>query len=404
MVAQNAARPSPSTDVKFVTVPLALDHDRVVIDVDVPLPNSSTTRVRAWVDNGDPELHLSRRVATLMGLSIACGDKNCSAAPPREITIGGMKISFAAVKEAKIPLRPIAAAAVMEPGMNAEIGIPSTVLRNYDVLFDLPGHQLTIGQPGSLQFRGVKAKAIVNAQSGLIRVASQIENKKYNLGLDLGSAISFLSGDLFDKLSAGHRDWPRMTGAIGPANMWGGSDEPIWRLMRVDRVQFGPLYLTDVVVADFPKNATGFFEERTGNFSEGLLGTSALRNYRIGIDYAHSSVYFEIGRTFNFPDFDVIGLILRPEDGGRFTIIGVADYDGKPSVPEVQVGDQLVAVDGIAVRGSNMGQVWLMLGGEPEKSRTLALERGDKAFTVVAKVQHFLGEAPDQERARGKSN
>jgi len=67
-------------------------------------------------------------------------------------------------------------------------------------------------------------------------------------------------------------------------------------------------------------------------------------------------VYFEIGSTFKFPDFDVIGLVLRPEDDGRFTILGVADFEGKPSVPEVQAGDRLVAVDSIPVAGNTMGQ------------------------------------------------
>ena len=123
-----------------------------------------------------------------------------------------------------------------------------------------------------------------------------------------------------------------MTGAVGPANMWGLADEPTWKLMRVDRIQYGPLFLTDVPVVEFPKDRMAFFEKRAGIPTAGLLGANALMNYRIGIDYAHSTVYFDIGRLFNFPEFDVIGLILRPEDDGRFTILGIADFDGKPSV------------------------------------------------------------------------
>jgi S1-C subfamily serine protease len=197
-----------------------------------------------------------------------------------------------------------------------------------------------------------------------------------------------------------------MTGAVGSANMWGMPDEPKWKLMRVERVQFGPLFLTNVAVVNLPKDWIGFFEKRAGVPTAGLLGSEALLNYRIGIDYAHSTVYFDIGRLFNFPDFDVIGLILRPEDDGRYTILGIADYDGKPSVPAgqdgVQPGDHLVAVDGIPVLGSTMGQVWSLLGGEPGKPRTLVVERARKQFTVVAMVQHFLGE-PDENQVKEKS-
>src|ERR1700683_1566858 len=98
-----------------------------------------------------------------------------------------------------------------------------------------------------------------------------------------------------------------------------------------------------------------YFQERAGMPTVGLIGSNALVNYRVGIDYAHATVYFEFGRMFNFPDFDVIGLILRPEDDGRFTILGIADLDGEPSVPgDVQAGDYLIAVDGISVSGSTM--------------------------------------------------
>jgi C-terminal processing protease CtpA/Prc len=142
---------------------------------------------------------------------------------------------------------------------------------------------------------------------------------------------------------------------------------------------------------------------RVGVPTAGLLGANALMNYRVGLDYAHSTVYFDIGRTFNFPDFDVIGLILRPEDDGRFTILGIADFDGKPSVDGVQAGDHLVAVDSIPVSGSSMGQVWSMLGGEPGKERTLTVERAGKQFTVVAKVQHFLGETADKDEGKRKT-
>jgi hypothetical protein len=403
MPAQNPPKLAPQPETKSVTVPITLDHSRVVIDVDLSLPDGSTNRIRGWVDNGGPDLYLSRRLATQLGLNITCGEHECSAPPPREIVIGGVKISLAAVKEAKIPLKPVAAAAVLFAGVSAEINIPSTVLRNYDVLINFPGHELTLAPPGTLKFNGVKAKVIVNPENGLVQVPSQIENKKYNLALDAGSSISFLAEELFDKLASGHPDWPHMTGAVGPANIWGLDDEPTWKLMRLDRLQYGPLFLTNVAVVEFPKDRQDFFEKRAGIPTAGLLGADLLANYRVGLDYVHSTVYFEIGRLFNFPEFDVIGLILRPEDDGGFTILGMADYDGKPTVPEAQAGDHLIAIDGIPVSGSTLGQVWLMLGGVPGKERRLTVERIGKQFTIAARVQHFLGEINENDKSKGKS-
>src|SRR5216684_7134668 len=394
------AQNTPHSELKSVTVPITLDHKRVIIDVDLPLPDGSTKRIHAWVDNGNPDLYLSRRIATLLGLNVTCGEQECSAPPPREIRIGGMSVPLSAVKEAKIPLRPPTAAAVAFPGMSAEINLPSAILRNYDVLINFAGHEFTLAPPGTLKFNGQKAKAIVNPANGLIQIPSEIERKKYNLALDVGSSISFLSDELFDKIAAAHPNAPHLTGAVGPANMWGLDDEPQWKLMRVDRTAIRPLFLTNVPVVDFPKDRQGFFEKRAGIPTAGLLGADALANYRVGLDYAHSSVYFDIGRLFNFPEFDVIGLILRPEDDGRFTILGIADSEGKPSVPEVQKGDHLVAVDGIPVLGSTLGQVWLMLGGEPGKERRPTLGRNGKQFTIIAAVRHFLGDTEPPGRSR----
>ncbi len=220
-LAQSGASSQPQ--LKFATVPIKLDHNRVVIDVEILFRDGKTQRVHAWVDNGNPALYMSQRLAGLTEGTISCDGQLCSLAPPVEMNIGGMTIPLgggipgAGIKEAKVP----AGSAPIAPGLDAEINIPSSLLRGYDVIINFPDHEFTIAQPGTLKFNGVKAKVIVNGANGLIQVPSQIENKKYNLGLDLGSPISFLSEELFDRLSEAHPEWPHMIGAVGPANISG---------------------------------------------------------------------------------------------------------------------------------------------------------------------------------------
>jgi hypothetical protein len=402
VVAQTAPASQP------ITVPFALDQGRIVVDVDIRRPNGSTERVRGWVDNGTPDFYMNQRVADLMGVADSCAGEICRGTPsptaPLEFSIGGMKIR-PAIKEIKIP----AAQPAIAPGMSAEINIPATVLRNYDVLINFPDHELTIGPPGSLKFNGIKSKMLVNASTGLIEVPSRIDNKNYDLGLDLGSSASFLTQELFDKLSSAHTSWPNMTGAVGPFNTGEFSDEPKWKLMRIDRVQYGPLFLTDVAVADQPadlsaqvSNARQAAFEPPGR-GAGLLSSEALQNYRIGLDYAHAAAYFDIRRTVTLPDFDVVGLILLPEGDNRFTIAAVADFDGQPSVPDVQAGDHLIAIGDNPIAEFTLGQVWSLLEGAPGQKRKLTIERAGNQFTVAARVQHFLGEAPQNEDAKRKA-
>jgi hypothetical protein len=193
-----------------------------------------------------------------------------------------------------------------------------------------------------------------------------------------------------------------MTGAVGSANMWGTPEETKWKVISLDRVQFGPLFLTNVPMVALPKPVLEFFEKRAAIPTVGVVGSNMLLNYRVGLDYAHSTVYFDLGRTYRFPDFDVVGLILRPEGDGRFTILGVADIDGKPSVDGVESGDHLEAVNDLSVRGATMGQVWSMLGATTGKEKKLTIERAGKEFTVTAKVQHFLGESPEDKDGKRK--
>ncbi len=382
LLAQDASRSATAT------VPLTLDQGRIVIDVDLPLPDGSTQSVRGWVDNGNPNLTMTQRIANLWAVN-ATGKPNPQAGA-FEVQIGGMKVLLPSTGDIKIVATPSLA-----PAMSAEINIPSTALRNYDVLINFPDHEFTIALPGRLKFNGVKSKALI-AADGLIRIPSRIENKNYDLALDLGSSVNFLSAELFDKLSNAHPDWPHMTGAVGPFNTGELSSEPAWKLMRVDRLQYGPLFLTDVAVTQFPANPTPMLEQRENSAPAGLLSSQALFNYRVGLDYAHSAVYFDIGRTARFPDFDVVGLILRPGVETGFTVVGIADLDGQPSVDGVRVGDQLVAVvvagNDAAVADSTMGQVWSLLQGTPGQERKLTFARSGKQFSVVVHAQHFLGD------------
>jgi hypothetical protein len=419
LLAQNASKPAPTaSEPKSVTVPITLDQGRVVIDVDLLLPDGSTQRVRGWADNGNPDLYMSQRVASLMRLAVHCDGQVCKGTPESpgaalEIAIGGMKISLSPmremIRETKIP----AGTPALVPGMSAEINIPSTILRKYDVLINFPDRELTIGPPGQLKFNGVKSKMRVNAD-GLIQIPGKIGNQNYDLGLDLGSSVNSLSEELFDKLANAHPDWPHMTGTVGPFNSGELASEPKWRVMRLDRVQCGPLFLTDVAVAALPRDRlTGLtpgltsglssIDQRPGFATAAVLSSEAMLNYRVGLDYAHSAVYFDIARTVRFPDFDVVGLILRPEGDTGFTIVGVADFDGNPSVPDVQAGDHLVAIGDIPVAESTLGQVWSLLEGSPGQERKLTIERSGKPFTVVARVQHFLGDAPGKDETNGKS-
>lgn len=377
------------TTATSATVPITLDHNRIIIDVRFPMPDGSKKRVRAWVDNGTAEMEITADLAKTLTLPAnsdsSKGAKEAWVSPPQEIIVGGLSIhpNLKAVKT-------VTGRDSIAPGSSAEINLPATVLQNYDVVVDYLNRELTIAPPGTLHFEGESAKVNVAPYTGLIQVSSDLGGEKHNLALDLGASWSFVSSDVVSKLVKANPKWPRMTGAVGSANMWGSDEEASWDLLRIPTMQFGPLTLADVGVASFPAKQMEWFEKRAGVPTAGLIGANALLNYRIGLDYAHSTVYFQQTSKHRPPDMDVAGLVLRPEFDGHYTVIGVADFDGKPSVPEAKAGDTLVSIDGTPPTGGTMGQAWSLLGGSPGDVRTLVLERAGKQFTVQATVRRFL--------------
>jgi hypothetical protein len=384
-----AAQTAPQS----ATVPVTLDHNRIIIDVSLPLPDGTEKRVRGWVDTGNPDVWLSERVAKLMALQPAAypkeieilGAKVRSFEAPREIIVGGMKISFAGVKEVKV-----AAADSIAPGSSAEINLPSTVLRNYDFIMDYVDRELTLAAPGQAKFTGKPAKAFVNPPNGLLQVPAKIEGKPYQLALDLGACFSMLAADTFDKLATDHPKWPRNTGAVGPELFWGTPQEANQHSLRVPALEYGPVTLPAVGFATLPQSFMSFYRQRAGAETSGFIGANALLNYRVGIDFAHAKVYFDRRGRYVTPGIDVVGLTLRPERDGRYTVIGVPEYAGKPAVPETKAGDFLLMIDKVPAKGSTMGQIWSLLGGDPGETRVLTFERDGKPFTVNATVRRFL--------------
>ncbi len=381
------------TKPQSATVPVTLDHNRIIIDVYLPLSDGTQKRVRGWLDNGNADLWVSERVGKLMALQPTKDSKEMEALgakvrmvnAPKEVVVGGMKIDVTGLKEAKM-----IAADSIAPGSSAEINLPSTVLRNYDVIMDYADRELTLAVPGQAKFTGKSAKVFINPPNGLVQVPATIAGKPYQLSLDLGSCFSMLASDLFQQLAKDNPRWPRNTGAVGTELFWGMQEEAKMQALRVPAIEYGPVKLSEIGFDELPKDFLAFYRQRAGAETSGLIGGNALLNYRVGIDYAHSSVYFESRGRYIAPGIDVVGLTLRPELDGRYTVIGVPDYEGKPAVPEAKPGDLLVAIDKVPAKGSTMGQIWSLLGGDPGETRVLTLEREGKQFTVNARVRRFL--------------
>jgi hypothetical protein len=381
---------SQTTSPNSATVPITLDHNRVIIDVYFPMPDGSKTRVRGWVDPGDTKISITESLAKKLGLAIGEGKADeRSSQVPHELLVGDMHIDLSGLNEATA-----LGEESIAPGSSASIKLPAPVLRHYDVVIDYLNREFTIANPGAGHFEGTAIPASIGASTGLIQLQCNVGGETHTISFDPGTSVSWISGELIAKWHKQHPDWPAMVGAVGPANLWGLEGEPSWQVLRIPVIGCGAVDLTNGVAVPFDKDTLDFFQRRAGVSTIGLIGADVLLNYRIGIDYAHSSLYLKQLSKYTPPGIDVIGLTLKPEADGRYTIIGVAQHGGKSSAPEVKVGDTLMTVDNARAKGGTMGQVWSLLSGSPGDVRTLGLMREGKPITVKARVYRFLPTVP----------
>ena len=371
------------------TVHIRLDHNRTIIKAGIYLPDGSIQMINAWVDNGNPVLSITERLAKELALTISVdssGSMQVTGNIPVKIRIGGMDIFL---KDLGQPIEVVKGARI-GAGIDADINIPSTVLKNYDVVVDYPSKEFTIAAPGSIHFKGKAVKGFFNAENFLIQMAVRSDYDEFHLALDLGTPVSFISRDQISKWIKDHPTWPSMHGAIGITNLWGMEDEPDWQLLRINNLLYGGITLSNFIAVSCPPDWLDYFTKRVGIPTAGLIGAEALLDYSIGIDYVHKTVYFKRLSNAATEDMDFVGLILRPESNGVYRILGVADYNGNPSVAGAMKGDVLLKVNDNPVDGLTMGGVWSLLQGHPGAIDNLELERDGKTFIIKTKVRRFL--------------
>jgi len=380
---------------------ITLDHSRMLVDAEMRRRDGSWRNVRLWVDTGNPDLFLSESLARDLELDLSHSpeelvDGRLEVPPPTGLRLGGMALDLEGVQTW----------VVFEPEwlfstMHNDANLPATVLHRYQVVFDYPRRELTIAQPGSLRPRGIAAPALIQPRTGIVQLGAVVAGDTLSFALDNGASYSFTSAKVLDRLANRHPDWHTCTGALGAANIWGWwPQEESWRVLRVPEIRWGPVTLPQVGLVGLGEifgpgfDLGAWYSKKTAQPVDGFLGPNAFMGFRVEIDYADSTVYFEEGPTPPPPDMDLVGLTLRPEVDGGYTVLGVAELDGAPGVPGVERGDRLIRVDGLDTQGATMGTVVDALRGDPGDVHLLVLERDGRRSTVEAVVHRFLALSP----------
>lgn len=380
------------------TVPMVLDHNRMLVDAQFVPKDGIPVNARLWVDSGNPDFIMSEALARKLGIDLSQAEAKAiggrfEVPPPANVFIGKMPLNFEGVK-----CYVVFAPAWLFSTMHNDANLPSTVLKQYHVIFDYPQRQFTIAGPGNIKPRGERSSTAIHPQTGIVQVDAAIDGENYSFALDNGASYSFTSIDLLEKFSKRHPDWQRMTGAAGCANMWGWwpPNEAEWPVLRMSEFKWGSAAVTKAGIVGLPnvfgegKTIGDWYSQKTARHVDGFLGGNILKAFCVEIDYMNNAVYFEKNNESDPNDMDIVGITLQPLDDGRYRVLGVVRKDGNLVVDCVAAGDLLLKIDNLETTGRTMGTVIDALRGKPGDEKTLTLEWDGKSIIVKANVKRLL--------------
>lgn len=373
-------------DRSSATVPFVLDHNRMTVEVEFQRPDGSARRARAWVDTGGTALVLAGPLARDLGLDLSAlapggGDRPVtSGSPAPRVSVGGLSLDTAGLAVQVFPAR------VARPGVQAEATLPARALSRLHVVFDYPARRLTLARPGVLTPRGTSVPCRVNPDNGLFMIDVEIEGETLGLGVDTGAAGTWMTDALTKTWLTRHADWPQALGAAGSANFFGFGFETQGILLRLPILAIGRLAVREVAVLGLGQGLFDWYSKKSAGRVAGFLGANVLAGFRLEVDFPGRKTYWLAGPARSAPDLDIVGLTLRADSDGSFSVAGVVSRNGQPTIAGVAVGDRLLRVDALDATAATMGAVIDALRGTPGAERTIVLERSGTQVTVRARV------------------
>ena len=380
-------------------VPFILDSQRILLEVTFETPNGGRRKALVWFNMGMAAPVFSKPLYR----ELAVGQRQTL-----QITIGNQKIELASNEavdgDGGIAVPDFRHLFAPRP---VEAMLPASLLQNFVVTLDYQRRIFVLAESGAQKPDGVAVPCLINPKTGVVAVEAEIGGAVYPLAIDAGGGYSWMRGDVTRNWLADHPAWRRTEGAVGQANanMVDFDFEKKGIVFRIPEVTLGALRLGNVGALGTAPILGSLGDAVFGDLFwdnwrkaapapvVGWLGGNVLKDYKLTIDYPNRMTYWRKQRQADPHELDQVGLSLVRREDRYFVgeIVREADMEGAkaPTIEDVEIGDELVAVDGAVVRGAAKDAVLSALHGKAGEQRRLVLERGGSRIEVDAAVTSF---------------
>jgi hypothetical protein len=357
------------------TAKLEFDHGRMIVELELRRADGSWRAARAWIDTGGTDMTLSEPLARDLGIDLP-------ALPAAANGAWKANVPLPALRLAGVPLDVQGMAFSVRPGRFPMPGIPADCvlvprcLRKLHVVFDGPERTLAVARPGAVIPRGEAVPCRVHPLTGLFMVEATVAGEEVALGVDTGSAGTWVSDRLVSAWSSRFPGRPQATGAAGSTNFFGFPFEANGLLALMPPLAIGAMAVSgEVAVLGLDQGLFDWYAQKSAAPVAGFLGAGLISRCRLEVDFSGQMSWWTVGPEPAARDLDIVPLTLRAEADGSYAVAGVVQRGGRPLLDSVRAGDRLLAVDGMETAGVTMGRVVAALRGKPGEPRRLLLER-----------------------------
>lgn len=380
------------------SIPFMLDAQRILLEVQVEKPDGSARTALAWFNMGMPGPVLSKplyrelEIGEGHPLMIRLGSTKLLAAPA-SVTNGDSEID--GDKEFDHYFAPY----------SVEMVLPAVLFKDSVVKIDYAKHVIEIGTPETSKKEGQPVSLSYNPETGFSTVDVVIDGSRYPFVLDAGSGYTWMRGEVLGTLLDKHTDWRRAYGAVGQSNnaMVDFDFEKEGTVARLPEVGLGPVTVKDVGVLGTAPLLGTFGDAVLGNLFwdkwqtsasgpvVGWIGGNVLRQFKVTLDYPNRVAYLMRQVPADAHDLDQVGITLIRKAshyyvGGLVRPVRTAQ---DKAAPDFRVGDEVVTIDGMPVRGATKQSVLKALHGRAGEIRNVVVERGGRQISVDAPVLAF---------------
>jgi hypothetical protein len=373
-----------------VTVPMSVEGNAPIVTLQFNRPDDGTRTARFIFDSGGGAIILDQGLATDLGLKpegpeLSDDGQRYRAVNVPAARVGGMPLDLSASK------------AFVHLGTNSftnrdtvEGLLPGKALEHYQVVLDYPEQLWSIGNPGTLAHRGERLPAPYLASSGHPRIEVSIGGARFGLLLDTGAEVTLLREGLLRGWSREHPDWPRGSGAVGPANMGGGTDDGRLLLLRIPAFQVGSFAVAQVAAVSRPDQTYSATSFETPAAIVGALGGNVLSQFRVEIDYPEQFLFLKPSGKTPGKDFDTVGLVLDTSAKGELVVRAVSSSASSITRQNVLPGDVILRIGNVSKAPYTLTKAARALCGAAGERKQLRILRKGQPMTVTVTVSRIL--------------